>query len=207
MDGSGSVVTAPGSASPAARQPKNPCVWCCGNTGPGVGLACAGWPGRGHSSRRTQGGPGSRYAMASSRAKSSPVGSSASRGSAGAATDCSPTSRTPGPWSSPSGSPTVHPTACRGCQPSLRSPWPSVWSTPTGRCPRLVRALHGRPPPPRGRASLSAILCGSGPCAQGRGRGAWPGSGRPAATGACWWPGSEERRVGKECRSRWSPYH
>ena len=21
------------------------------------------------------------------------------------------------------------------------------------------------------------------------------------------WPGSEERRVGKECRSRWSPYH
>src|SRR5215213_6808482 len=22
-----------------------------------------------------------------------------------------------------------------------------------------------------------------------------------------WTPGSEERRVGKECRSRWSPYH
>src|SRR6266545_1013676 len=27
-----------------------------------------------------------------------------------------------------------------------------------------------------------------------------PGQGRPAG-------GSEERRVGKECRSRWSPYH
>src|SRR6266849_7979416 len=23
----------------------------------------------------------------------------------------------------------------------------------------------------------------------------------------CCWPRSEERRVGKECRSRWSPYH
>ena len=22
-----------------------------------------------------------------------------------------------------------------------------------------------------------------------------------------YWPRSEERRVGKECRSRWSPYH
>ena len=22
-----------------------------------------------------------------------------------------------------------------------------------------------------------------------------------------WWQRSEERRVGKECRSRWSPYH
>ena len=22
-----------------------------------------------------------------------------------------------------------------------------------------------------------------------------------------WWERSEERRVGKECRSRWSPYH
>ena len=24
---------------------------------------------------------------------------------------------------------------------------------------------------------------------------------------AMWWLRSEERRVGKECRSRWSPYH
>ena len=24
---------------------------------------------------------------------------------------------------------------------------------------------------------------------------------------AFWYPRSEERRVGKECRSRWSPYH
>src|SRR6266496_6273365 len=29
--------------------------------------------------------------------------------------------------------------------------------------------------------------------------------GRPGALGA--YPRSEERRVGKECRSRWSPYH
>ena len=26
-------------------------------------------------------------------------------------------------------------------------------------------------------------------------------------TGPAWLPRSEERRVGKECRSRWSPYH
>src|SRR3712207_8482174 len=28
-----------------------------------------------------------------------------------------------------------------------------------------------------------------------------------AGPGACGAPRSEERRVGKECRSRWSPYH
>src|SRR5258708_35723967 len=27
------------------------------------------------------------------------------------------------------------------------------------------------------------------------------------ASGNCWLTRSEERRVGKECRSRWSPYH
>src|SRR6266699_4085272 len=28
------------------------------------------------------------------------------------------------------------------------------------------------------------------------------------STSRCgWWPRSEERRVGKECRSRWAPYH
>ena len=26
-------------------------------------------------------------------------------------------------------------------------------------------------------------------------------------SGGCWLERSEERRVGKECRSRWSPYH
>ena len=31
-------------------------------------------------------------------------------------------------------------------------------------------------------------------------------AGRPAAA-SCWAARSEERRVGKECRSRWSPYH
>src|SRR6266849_7157558 len=38
-----------------------------------------------------------------------------------------------------------------------------------------------------------------------------PATVRPAtSSGACWRPAtsrSEERRVGKECRSRWSPYH
>ena len=29
----------------------------------------------------------------------------------------------------------------------------------------------------------------------------------PAIEGAGWDRRSEERRVGKECRSRWSPYH
>src|SRR5256885_17045106 len=28
-----------------------------------------------------------------------------------------------------------------------------------------------------------------------------------ARTGSLWWMRSEERRVGKECRSRWSSYH
>src|SRR3712207_8713138 len=31
----------------------------------------------------------------------------------------------------------------------------------------------------------------------------FPRVGRPIS----WWLRSEERRVGKECRSRWSPYH
>src|SRR5256885_9794772 len=40
-----------------------------------------------------------------------------------------------------------------------------------------------------------------------------PGSDRAVSTSssefavALCWPRSEERRVGKECRSRWSPYH
>src|SRR2546430_8245417 len=49
--------------------------------------------------------------------------------------------------------------------------------------------------------------------------GAWPAKGVPRiregtaiwvgrVTGIwSWYPRSEERRVGKECRSRWSPYH
>ena len=31
--------------------------------------------------------------------------------------------------------------------------------------------------------------------------------GHPEVTECCLLAGSEERRVGKECRSRWSPYH
>src|SRR3989442_11471628 len=30
---------------------------------------------------------------------------------------------------------------------------------------------------------------------------------RTSAVAPCCWERSEERRVGKECRSRWSPYH
>src|SRR6266850_6659861 len=36
---------------------------------------------------------------------------------------------------------------------------------------------------------------------RGEGQGGAQGRSQPAR------PGSEERRVGKECRSRWSPYH
>src|SRR5256885_4340935 len=34
-----------------------------------------------------------------------------------------------------------------------------------------------------------------------------PDTGEPLAVLDLAWPRSEERRVGKECRSRWSPYH
>ena len=40
-------------------------------------------------------------------------------------------------------------------------------------------------------------------CSATRGR----DSERPAHRDEEWPPRSEERRVGKECRSRWSPYH
>src|SRR5207245_11620308 len=41
------------------------------------------------------------------------------------------------------------------------------------------------------------------------GRSTMPSPGRPTCTmlGSSWNRRSEERRVGKECRSRWSPYH
>src|ERR1017187_8158400 len=32
-------------------------------------------------------------------------------------------------------------------------------------------------------------------------------NGQGVTSAAQWWHQSEERRVGKECRSRWSPYH
>src|SRR5690606_39899195 len=34
-----------------------------------------------------------------------------------------------------------------------------------------------------------------------------PAPTRRTASASPWWPRSEERRVGKECRSRWSPDH
>ena len=36
---------------------------------------------------------------------------------------------------------------------------------------------------------------------------AWDGQGNNIPVVSSGWVRSEERRVGKECRSRWSPYH
>src|SRR5256885_7166966 len=55
----------------------------------------------------------------------------------------------------------------------------------------VVAALHGPAPVSGARRGWLAGLC--------RTRGAGRGGGRADR--------SEERRVGKECRSRWSPYH
>jgi len=59
------------------------------------------------------------------------------------------------------------------------------------RCPREVGIIH-RPPERRGDGLGGAVLEGLWVS-----RGAW----------VCVMDRSEERRVGKECRSRWSPYH
>src|SRR5215475_15585116 len=54
----------------------------------------------------------------------------------------------------------------------------------------------------------SSDVCSSDLCSAARGRSASPGACCTAVAGASrGWPRSEERRVGKECRSRWSPYH
>src|SRR5256884_7823733 len=59
----------------------------------------------------------------------------------------------------------------------------------------------------------TAASWGSGRLRGGAGPGAFPGSsmgavpGAPPPAGIGFCGRSEERRVGKECRSRWSPYH
>src|SRR2546429_8919809 len=58
------------------------------------------------------------------------------------------------------------------------------------RCRRAVFVLRGATPPDEVRATAPS------PC----GAREQPSSGRLRSR-------SEERRVGKECRSRWSPYH
>src|SRR5256885_9099092 len=55
-----------------------------------------------------------------------------------------------------------------------------------------------------GMIYLSYILCNLGVLAARR-KG-WPHKGAWFSLGS-WGTRSEERRVGKECRSRWSPYH
>src|SRR2546426_9589766 len=70
----------------------------------------------------------------------------------------------------------------------------------------LVRAAPGHSPQGRGRR---ALVLGGGPCRPSVGALLpLPARGAPAAVGVHVDVGrSEERRVGKECRSRWSPYH
>src|SRR5256885_9409735 len=66
-------------------------------------------------------------------------------------------------------------------------------------------AVRGAP-----RAEVSALRVGSLVLAVGRpGRDVSASFGIISAIGEGWrtWQRSEERRVGKECRSRWSPYH
>src|SRR5256885_12793328 len=69
----------------------------------------------------------------------------------------------------------------------------------TSRCEGAPRHLHARGTPPRGRAGTREGGCcrnpGLGPLRERADR-------RRDRQGR-----SEERRVGKECRSRWSPYH
>src|SRR5579859_6486313 len=51
-----------------------------------------------------------------------------------------------------------------------------------------------------GQAAFGQVACGQAACGQ-----AAPAE-RAASVGSTSEPRSEERRVGKECRSRWSPY-
>src|SRR3712207_6923214 len=82
---------------------------------------------------------------------------------------------------------------------SASAPPPAFGATPAGR-PRRFRSTIGW-------TVLNALLPGSGFIAAGRRRlGSVVLVLFLALFGALAWR-SEERRVGKECRSRWSPYH
>src|SRR6266536_6527963 len=86
--------------------------------------------------------------------------------------------------------------------------------TPLGHDVFFFRAEDGiRVPLVTGVQTCALPISGTAPSAAGTspppraaGRTPWPGTDRRTARP---WPSvrSEERRVGKECRSRWSPYH
>src|SRR2546425_10411145 len=77
---------------------------------------------------------------------------------------------------------------------------PPSWRAPSGRParPAPARQPSARPPGPAHSPSPCAWRC----CTSARLR-----TPRRARTQPAPRPRSEERRVGKECRSRWSPYH
>src|SRR2546426_5268206 len=70
---------------------------------------------------------------------------------------------------------------------------PPRWRRRPDGAPTRCRRASGAPTQARQRRSRAAPTPSGPPCLQ-----------RQVATYA---PRSEERRVGKECRSRWSPYH
>src|SRR2546426_2125280 len=72
-----------------------------------------------------------------------------------------------------------------------------IWATGSVASRSEARPRHSRSPSRRGPRSVGV------PTRKARAAAA-PGS---AAARTTHWYRSEERRVGKECRSRWSPYH
>src|SRR5229473_7802317 len=85
---------------------------------------------------------------------------------------------------------TASPTAA--CAPGMTPPAPPGAVTGSSACRSASRSgpRSSRPAGPPAR-----------PCWRAGATGTWTGPGSTAG------PRSEERRVGKECRSRWSPYH
>ena len=77
------------------------------------------------------------------------------------------------------------------------------WKLSANFCPQATAGAAWRQVPVMCRAIW--LRNGPAPCGYG-----WPAqapSSPSRATGMLWRSRSEERRVGKECRSRWSPYH
>src|SRR2546426_65279 len=106
-----------------------------------------------------------------------------------------------------------------GSAPSSASARPGGRRLPRRRgSPRSARGRRTRSPPPSSAIARPSPRSATAPRRRGSSRSGSPpsvstsrgtrgscGSVRPSSAGAQ--NGSEERRVGKECRSRWSPYH